>query len=555
MKKQKLTASSHLICIFIVAVVLSAGPAFGQLIVQPMRLDLYPTPGKRIPTKIELQNWDPNTHEVELRLVDLAQEENGSWRVIEPNDNFDTSQLSSCKDWITMPAQRNFEIRPLRIVPVPLTLRIPPRTRGFYGAGIVVAQKAQARGGVNMAVNFLVPIILEIQQGRAQRHGVELQGIGMTFSEPNGLNPATTLFTMDIENKGGTFSSVNAYGRIRYFSSGHWRDITTTEFRGTGIIPGAKLSLKSNIGRSLPSGKYRIAGAVYVDGRLVTPMAEEINFVGDPSITKAAGDVGLTVDPTEAIIDAVPGATRNSVLRVRNDSDELVNVVTQLTLPPCLRGAGVGDFVGDELDCSGWLKLMPEKFKLRSSGRQNIRITAQMPKSTKPHACYYALLSMYATYPDGQNAGVRTAYVCVRNNNIELVAAAQPAGRINIAALEGSKHLIVARFGNYGNTHFTPRCIATITRISSGVSMGTILLSSSSSGVLLPFEHRGFSGVVDFKDYSADQYNIFATLQYAPGEDITQNIPILVSIKGDQRVVDIIQAERPGEKAEIELNR
>jgi len=118
---------------------LSAETAFGQLIVQPMRIDLTPPPGKRVKTSFEIQNYDPNEiHRVDLTLVDISQWEDGTWRVIEPNDDYDTSKLASCKDWIKLNKDR-VEVRALRIVPVEMNLRVPPGTRGFYGAGIIAA--------------------------------------------------------------------------------------------------------------------------------------------------------------------------------------------------------------------------------------------------------------------------------------------------------------------------------------------------------------------------------------------------------------------------------
>jgi hypothetical protein len=50
-------------------------------------------------------------------------------------------------------------------------------------------------------------------------------------------------------------------------------------------------------------------------------------------------------------------------------------------------------------------------------------------------------------------------------------------------------------------------------------------------------------------------YLVAATLEYAPGEVVTKQIGIRVSIEGNQRVVELIQPERPGEKIGVELNR
>lgn len=185
----------------------------------------------------------------------------------------------------------------------------------------------------------------------------------------------------------------------------------------------------------------------------------------------------------------------------------------------------------------------------------NIRITTSMPKTSNMYACYYGLLSLHATYPDGQNAGVKTAYICAANSQAEATPVAQGV-KIDFARMEGSRYLVIANFGNFGDVHITPRCTAAITNLM-GVDMGSgkILLTSSKSGLMLPLEYRSFSGAFDLSDYPAGMYFVTAILEYAPGEVTTKQIGIRVSIEGDERVAELIQPERPGEKIGIELNR
>lgn len=558
MKERNAIVHSYLFCAIVitVAILLSAETAFGQLVVQPMRIDLTPPPGKITKSSFEIQNYDPNAiHRVSITLVDVSQWEDGTWRIIEPNDDFDLSKLSSCKNWITLTRDR-VEVRAMRIVPVEMIIKVPPGTRGFYAAGIIATLEfPPGTGDVGVVIRYLVPVLLEIQKGRALRHKVELRDVGLSYSEPNGLRPATAMVSANIVNNGGTFSGLQVVGRVRVFSSGHWREVTQTEFRKAGIIPGVKLNLKQDIGRSLPSGRYKVAAGLYVDGRRVRAIEKEIDFVGDPTISKVASDVALTLEPSEVTIESPPGATRTSFIRIRNDSDEAVNVRTTLTIPPSLYGITFGDMFGNELDCSGWVTIMPEKFTVRRGGRQNLRIKTSMPKTSDMHACYYALLSLYATYPDGQNAGVKTAYICVANSAVEAVPVAQPV-RLNFAHMENSRYLAVASFGNFGNIHFTPRCSAVITNLMGvNAGQGKVLLTSTNSGLMLPIQFRGFSGVFDLSDYLAGMYFVTATLEYAPGEAVTNQIPIRISIEGDMRVVELIQPERPGEKIGIKLNR
>ena len=74
---------------------------------------------------------------------------------------------------------------------------------------------------------------------------------------------ATTQLSMDIENKGGTFPRCRPVARIWSWSGGHWRVVTTTGFQDmrndVGIIPGASVTLRTDLGKSLPAGKYKIS--------------------------------------------------------------------------------------------------------------------------------------------------------------------------------------------------------------------------------------------------------------------------------------------------------
>jgi len=82
-------AQNHLAFAIIIAlsVLVSGGSAFGQFIVQPMRMDLPLMPKQRFQTALSLQSFDPNeVHEIDLTVVDLTQLENGEWEIIEPND-------------------------------------------------------------------------------------------------------------------------------------------------------------------------------------------------------------------------------------------------------------------------------------------------------------------------------------------------------------------------------------------------------------------------------------------------------------------------------------
>ena len=547
---------NHIFLVIAIALLASAGPAFGQFLVQPMRMNLAVRPGRIFKTTLDLQSLDPNeAHSIELSVVELTQWEDGEWRLLEdPNtDDFDTSTLSSCKEWIRFrPA--SVDIGPMDAESVEVFLRVPPGIRGFYTAGILATLKARPDAtDITVILRFLIPLLAEVQ-GRPMRHSIKLEDIGLELVESVGGNPATTTISMDISNNGGTYSHLKAFAKVRGFWEGHWREVTEAEFKGVSIIPGAEFKLRHNIERSLPPGKYKISGVLYVDGRRAKRIEKELNFVGDTSITKVATDAPLDVLPSNVLINCRPGATRVAAIKVRNASDETVNIQTGLALPGNLRGVAFGDLKGDDLDCTEWVKIEPESFTLRSMSQQSIRIIATMPKSAAMHPCYYALLGIFSTYPDGQKGGVTTAHICVTDESISTEHFVSGM-KLSPALKEGSQYYIVARFGNFGRIHFTPiRCRAAVVDAADPMGRPRALtaLSSSKSDIMLPLEVRDFSGIIDFSNVSAGTYRLAAVLEYAPGEVATKQIGIRVLPQGQRRIVEVVKLEEElGEKIKV----
>ncbi len=559
MRKQNGIHSHIVLIVLVIAIGLlaSAGPAFGQFLIQPMRMDIAVRPGRIFKATMDLQSLDPNeTHSIALSVVEMTQWEDGEWRILEdPNtDNYDISTLSSCKEWIRFRPE-TVELAPMDAKSVDVFFRVPPGVRGFYTAGILASLMARPDAtDISVIVRFLVPLLTEVQ-GRPMRHKIELEGIGMEAVKSVRGNPATTAISMDISNKGGTYSQLKAFAKIRGFWDGHWREVTEAEFKGVSIIPGAKFKLKHNIERSLPSGKYRISGVLYVNGRRAKRIEKELNFVGDTSITKVATDAPIDVLPSNVIINCRPGATRTTAITIRNASDETVNIQTGLALPGNLRGVAYGDLKGDDLDCTEWVRIEPESFTLRSMRQQNIRIIATMPKSAAMHPCYYALLGIFSTYPDGQKGGVTTAHICVKDESISTEPFVSGM-KLSPALKDGSQYYIVARFGNFGRIHFTPiRCRAAVLDAADPMGRPRALtaLSSSKSDIMLPLEIRDFSGIIDFSNISAGIYRLAAVLEYAPGEVATKQIGIRVLPQGKRRIVEVVKLEEElGEKITVQ---
>ena len=516
--------------------------------VRPMRIELTLLASRKTEQVVYISNRHTDKAlTLDLKVVDVTQKEDANPVVIEPDSdsntsNFDTSKLRSCLEWIKL-SDPNVKVGPMSTVPVTLTIKVPGNSRGFYMAGLTVQTRPspEARGAA-VVIRYLVPILIEIQ-GRPMRQKIDLTDIGMEFRQQTLMARPTTLTSMSIVNQGGTFSRLRGSVTVKNFSRGHWREVTTTEIkRDVGIIPGVKLNLKTDIRRSLPSGKYKLLGNLYADGRRVKALEKDIDFAGDPSVTEVVADVALDLEPAELFINGVPGATRTATIRVDNASDDTVDIVAATAIPQILQGVAFGDLDGEELACASWVKVVPDRFTLRAGGRQNLRVIVKMPNPISMHANYYTLLVLWARYPDGMSAGKTTALVCVQNKNVESKPLAQPM-KLTLAAEEESKYVIVARFGNIGNAHFKHRCTAAVTTPANETI--TNLLLTGKAEMWLPLEVRDFSGVLDVFDFATGTYSLMAILEYATPEGIigqtTQGIPIRVSMEGGQRIVEIIK--------------
>ena len=557
MRKQNI-AQSYLffaIC-FALSVFVSGGSALGQFIVQPMRMDLSLMPKQRFETTMSLQSFDPNeVHEIDVAVVDLTQWEDGQWRIIEPDDTtFDRSKLSSCKSWIRL-SDDFVSITPLGSGRVRVNINVPVRTRGFYVAGIItsVRPRPDIQANFGVRIRFLTPVIITVQ-GRPMRHDVKLKEMGLEFIEPTRNNPATTYVSMSIDNDGGTRSGLKGFARIKSFLDEHWREITTAEFDAAAINPGSKLKLKANIGRSLPSGKYKVEGWLYVDGRRDQRISTNVDFAGDTSVKTVAADAPIDLNPNSISIKSVPGATRIASIKVYNASDEDVNVRAAVRLPQSLLGVAFGDLKGDDLDCTGWLSIEPKQFTIRSHAQQSIRIISKMPSNVSAiNPCYYALLGFVSTYADGQQGGVTTAPISVENQNISVEPYVHGMA-LNPALKGGSEYYIVARYGNFGRIHFTPvRCRVAIVD-GTGRPRSITPLISRKTDMMLPFEARDYSGVIDISRVPIGIYRLASQLRYGPdpSEIAEKQIGIRVMAQGGEKVMEVLQLQDLGEKIEIQ---
>jgi hypothetical protein len=125
---------------------------------------------------------------------------------------------------------------------------------------------------------------------------------------------------------------------------------------------------------------------------------------------------------------------------------------------------------------------------------------------------------------------------------------------MKINAVGQSTIRVAATFANQKTIHFAPitvRAAAIQTTDPSGVPRTSAYLGGDNS-LMLPFEMRQFSGVLDFSSLPADVYQLVGRLEFAPNQFARTNKIIQVSIEGGERVVRTIgTADELGENVEV----
>jgi hypothetical protein len=212
-------------------------------------------------------------------------------------------------------------------------------------------------------------------------------------------------------------------------------------------------------------------------------------------------------------------------------------------IPPGLRGAVTGELKGEELSCTKWVKIMPDRFTLRSGARQNIRIIAEMPKAESIYANYYSRLSLRAIYPDGKNAGEVAGLVCVKNKKVESSALGQIITMTLAETDEPSHYAVAAKITNAGNIHINPTCNAAVIT-DEGKTVAKMPLKGLTN-LMLPMEFRDFSNILDFSGLSEGIYHLWVNFEYAHNEVVSDELPLKISVGADgKRIVEIIKSEK-----------
>jgi len=507
----------------LVIILAAGGSAFGHFIVQPMKMVVPVTAGRRVPLEVSIENTaNDKTDNVSLKIADIAQDANGIWQIIEPDSTFDKSRLRSCQSWLHL-AGDSVEVRPLARVPIRLYVDVPVGTRGYYCGALVASALMQTEktDGVTtaMVLEFVVPIIINVQ-GRPMPQKIQLTNADLQFRPQSMNSSAGTFAALTVKNDGGTYSLLKAYSRVWGKLGGHWRKVADVEYPGDiSIIPGAEFTIRRDIGRPLPGGEYKVEGYLYVDGAPADDIRREFEFKGDTRVRPGPVQPGiaLDLDTRQLSLETVPGQTRIGTILVVNASDEQVAVDVTAGLPEHMESTVWENIRGDQFACTDWLQVTPTQFTLQGRQRQNLRIVSSMPASAN-QANYYAMISLSAKFPDGQEGGKTNAYVCVTNKSApQLVRVV--GFPVNLAELTSGRYIATARFGNFGDTHIQASCQGVLTAWGTNELYTKMVMESvGEGGAMLPLETRPFNGVLDIAGVPAGRYRLTAILIHGKGE-------------------------------------
>lgn len=492
-------------------------PAQAQgFMVKPMRMEATVQAGRTVEVPLEIRNTAGSAVRViDLRLADISQNLDGSWKLIEPDSKEDTSKLFSSLAWTSLDRGRA-EIAPLEPATVIVKLSPPPDARGAYFAAIIAeTPMPEETTGLVVRVRFVIPLIIEIE-GRPARQQVALEDVLMTYKPGSGPEKATTTAALRIANAGRTFSRLSGQMTVERKNGERWRPVTRFPIPERSIIPGMTLELGKDLERRLPSGDYRLRGELQVDGRRIAPLEKEIAFEGDPNVDALAYDTALILTPDLVEMDIVPGATRTTILRIENPGADPVKVEMSSATPKGLAGVAMGDLLGTALSAEPWTEITPSEFTIRPGIRQNVRVVSRVPKTGVDHPNYYGDLILNGTYADGQSAGETRSTVHLSYARIE----STPKGSVEQISLaeggEPGQFFAQMRFVNVGNVHIEPTARLFVLSAQGGQVRNVEL--SSEEGPLLPLGKRQFSAELDLDGVAPGYYALRAVAQVASGQ-------------------------------------
>ena len=132
------------------------------------------------------------------------------------------------------------------------------------------------------------------------------------------------------------------------------------------------------------------------------------------------------------------------------------------------------------------------------------------------------------------------AFKLKANKGVAASPAAQGA-KMTLAATEGAKYAVQARFANIGNVHFKPKCRALVVTGQGGTV--TEIELAGEEGLMLPLETREFSGVLDFEKVEPGTYALKAVMDCGSGQGAAEQMPLRVTVEAGLKVITIVKPE------------
>lgn len=504
-------------CLTVLSAFVSGAQGQGFAI-KPMTMQVNPRPNEKLEIPLDIYNTAlDGPRQILLRLVELSEDETGSWQLVEPGSAAVSAGHPSSVAWTKLSAS-SMDVDPQTPATVTVTVEPPSNARGVYFAGIVAETPVpDSPVGVVVRTRFLIPLIVDIA-GRTVRQKVSLSDVSIKYGATSADGPPTTTAYLGVANAGLTFSRVKGEIAVEARSGAQWRTITTAKFDERGVIPGVTLKLGSDLERRLPSGSYRLRASLFVDGRRVVPLTKVVELEGDPG-AKVAYDSTLLMKPLSIDMKVVPGATRTSTLQIENTSADPVLIEVSAHTPVGLMGVQMGTTLGVDLSAEPWTKIVPSKFTLRPYGRQNVRVVADVPATDVSHANYYADLILVGKYADGQSAGETLSRIQLVNASLKSTIDGQ-IEKLSASQGEGSKVEIYADFVNTGDVDVLPTAKVAVVSPEGGVLATEDL--TGDNGPLLPLGRRRFSSDLDLASIAPGDYDLIATIEIAGGKTITR---------------------------------
>jgi len=406
-------------------------PQGSGYLVQPGQIGINVVPRERHEGALKIHNFDPNEElRLQFKVIELTQKDTGDWLPFDTDPcslfdfypGLDLTNHNSCRSWIKL-EESEILVSPDSDGVINFTINTPYNVKsGFYGATIMAALVVRGveADKVPMFIRTAVPVTANVRNANTTPN-ISIEDIGMEFIPSAEAKPGNVKLKMKIKNEGKTFSRIDPVIRVRGLIDNHWKLITTHKFGDMGIIPGIELNLESNIDKSLPDGKYQLDAVLYVDQRLRgsrSRFGKEIEFEGDPLISRPAYDVPLDLDPKEIIFSMKPGLKRPENLKIHAAIEERILVQPILGIPKAFEGIIDNNVkISDAMTCLDWLSIDTKNLTIENFRNRNLLINATFPEDALQYPNYYASLGLKVMYPDGQSAGTEWLNICIENEN------------------------------------------------------------------------------------------------------------------------------------------